>query len=197
MALYQIEFPIKDESLIKKLRIGDTVLIDGEIIGLRDATLIRIFDHHTEPPIELKGSACLHTAPGVKKVRGKFEKVSIGTTTSVRMERFTEPLMKDYGTKAIIGKGGLLKDSEEAMKKYCGCYMALTGGAAALQTKQIKKIEECYWEDLMPECLWKFRVERFGPLTVAMDCYGNNLYSGIKRRAKERLGTIFKILDIR
>ena len=82
------------------------------------------------------------------------------------MVRFTEPLGEQYGVRAICGKGGLPDEAIEPMQRLGMVYFAIVGGAAALETTQIEEIEEVAWEELMPECLWKFRVKDFGPLTV-------------------------------
>src|SRR6266436_4920776 len=98
-AEHRLTFPATEED-IRKLRAGDLVTVDGHIIGIRDRTQIRIFDQGVEPPLDLKGAFLLHTAPGVRKLdEGKYEKVCIGTTTSARMVRFTEPLARQYGVR--------------------------------------------------------------------------------------------------
>lgn len=176
------------ESDVRNLQLEETVVIDGPIFGLRDATQIRIFDQGIVPPADLSGSVCLHTAPGVKRhAGGKYEKLSIGTTTSTRMDRFVPSLLELYGVRAIVGKGGLLQGSVDAMKKFGAVYLAIVGGAAALQTMQIEEIENVWWEDLMPECLWKFRVKKFGPLIVAIDSHGHSLYDQVHKRVAERI----------
>ncbi len=176
------------EDAVRGLKLEDTVYINGHIFGIRDATQIRIFDEGVPPPTDLTGSVCLHTAPGVKKLpNGKFEKICIGTTTSTRMNRFYPGLMKDYGVRAMVGKGGFLQDTVDKMKELGGVYLAIVGGAAALETMQIEEIEQVWWEDLMPECLWKFRVKNFGPLIVAIDAHGNSLYKDVKAQAAERI----------
>jgi L(+)-tartrate dehydratase beta subunit len=183
----RLRFPATEEA-IRELRAGDEVLVDGHIIGIRDRTQIRIFDQGVEPPIDLNGAFLLHTAPGVRKLGpGKYEKVCIGTTTSARMVRFTEPLGRDYGVRAICGKGGLPDEAIEPMREHGMVYFAIVGGAAALETTQIEEIEEVYWEELMPECLWKFRVKDFGPLTVGIDAHGNSLFHDVQERAKKKL----------
>jgi L(+)-tartrate dehydratase beta subunit len=183
----RLTFPA-DEAAIRGLRAGDEVLVDGHIIGIRDRTQIRIFDQGVEPPLDLNGAFLLHTAPGVRKLGpGKYEKVCIGTTTSARMVRFTEPLGRDYGVRAICGKGGLPDEAIEPMREHGMVDFAIVGGAAALETTQIEEIEEVYWEELMPECLWKFRVKDFGPLTVGIDAHGNSLFHDVQERAKQRL----------
>jgi len=191
VAEHQLRFPT-DEETIRSLRAGDSVLVDGHIIGIRDRTQIRIFDQGVEPPMDLSGAFLLHTAPGVRKVGpGKYEPVSIGTTTSARMVRFTEPLGRDYGVRAICGKGGLPDEAIEPMKKLGMVYFAIVGGAAALETTQIEEIEEVAWEELMPECLWKFRVKDFGPLTVGIDAHGTSLFHDVQEAAKKRLEDLY------
>jgi L(+)-tartrate dehydratase beta subunit len=187
----RIQFPA-DEETIRSLHAGDSVLVDGHIIGIRDRTQIRIFDQGVEPPMDLRGAFLLHTAPGVRKVGpGKYEPVSIGTTTSARMVRFTEPLGREYGVRAICGKGGLPDEAIEPMKKHGMVYFAIVGGAAALETTQIEEIEEVAWEELMPECLWKFRVKDFGPLTVGIDAHGTSLFRDVQEAAKKRLEDLY------
>jgi L(+)-tartrate dehydratase beta subunit len=191
MADVRMTFPT-DEAAIRGLRAGDSVLVDGQVIGIRDRTQIRIFDQGIEPPMALDGAFLLHTAPGVRKLGpGRYEPVSIGTTTSARMVRFTEPLGRDYGVRAICGKGGLPDEAIEPMRRYGMVYFAIVGGAAALETAQIEEIEEVAWEELMPECLWKFRVKDFGPLTVAIDSHGNSLYHDVQEQARKRLEDLY------
>lgn len=191
MSGHHITLPVT-ESQMRTLRAGDTVTASGPLIGIRDATQIRIFDQGVKPPIDLAGHFCIHTAPNVKKLaNGRYEKVSIGTTTSARMERFTPGLIRQYGVRGIIGKGGLLEGSMKAMAECGACYLSIVGGAAAIETTQIEEIEEVYWEDLMPECLWRFRVKDFGPLLVSIDSYGRNLYFEVRDAAKHRLNALF------
>jgi len=129
-----------------------------------------------------------------KLADGKYEKVCIGTTTSARMVRFTEPLGRDHGVRAICGKGGLPDEAIEPMQRLGMVYFAIVGGAAALETTQIEEIEEVYWEELMPECLWKFRVRDFGPLTVAIDSHGTSLYHDVQESARKKLEALYERL---
>jgi L(+)-tartrate dehydratase beta subunit len=191
MADHRLTFPI-DEAQIRELRAGDAVTVDGQIIGIRDRTQIRMFDQGRRPEMDLTGALLLHTAPGVRKLAdGSYEKMCIGTTTSARMVRFTEALGQDYGVRAICGKGGLPDDAIEPMQRLGMVYFAIVGGAAALETTQIEEIEEVEWEDLMPECLWKFRVKDFGPLTVGIDAHGSSLYRDVQERARKKLEDIY------
>jgi L(+)-tartrate dehydratase beta subunit len=194
MADHRLRPPLT-EAGARALRAGDRVTLDGTIIGLRDGTLIEMFDRHRASPWDLGGSVVLHTAPSVRKVGDRYEPVVVGTTTSTRMERFTRPLMAQYGVRAIIGKGGLLEDSVAAMGELGGVYLAIVGGAAALETTQIEAIEEVAFEDLMPECLWKFRVSGLGPLTVAIDSHGRNLYAEVKEQARGRLADLYRRIE--
>ncbi|MCZ7590414.1 MAG: FumA C-terminus/TtdB family hydratase beta subunit [Gaiella sp.] len=185
---HKLTFPLNDPAAILALRAGDEVVVQGHVIGIRDRTQIRIFDQGIEPPIDLTGALLLHTAPNVRKLGpGRYEKLCIGTTTSARMVRFTEGLGERYGVRAICGKGGFPDQAIEPMQRLGMVYLAIVGGAAALETTQIEEIEDVAWEDLMPECLWKFRVKDFGPLTVGIDAHGNSLYHDVQNRARQRL----------
>jgi L(+)-tartrate dehydratase beta subunit len=192
MAMHEVTFPVTDPAEILKLHAGDEVVVQGHIIGIRDRTQIRIFDQGVAPPMDLSGGFLLHTAPNVRKLGpGRYEKICIGTTTSARMVRFTEGLGEHYGVRAICGKGGFPDEAIEPMHRLGMVYLAIVGGAAALETTQIEEIEEVAWEDLMPECLWKFRVKDFGPLTVGIDPHGNSLYHDVQDRAKTKLEELY------
>jgi L(+)-tartrate dehydratase beta subunit len=192
MARHEVTFPIADEAAILELRAGDEVVVQGHIVGIRDRTQIRIFDQGVEPPMDLRGAFLLHTAPNVRKRDdGGYDPLCIGTTTSARMVRFTEPLGARYGVRAICGKGGFPDEAIEPMRQHGMVYFAIVGGAAALETTQIEEIEEVYWEDLMPECLWKFRVKDFGPLTVGIDAHGGSLYHDVQAAAQEKLKELY------
>ncbi len=195
MPSYTLQTPLTEEA-VRKLRVRDTVVLNGTIFGIRDLTQIRIFDQKMDPPVSLKGGVCLHTAPSLKKVGDRWEAICVGTTTSGRMDRFTPGLMEKYGVRAIIGKGGQYQASLEAMKKFGGCYLAIVGGAAAVETNQIVEVEKVYWEDIHPEALYQFKVKDFGPLIVAMDSHGNHLYSDVRAEAEKKLPGIYKKLGI-
>jgi L(+)-tartrate dehydratase beta subunit len=196
MAEYHLQTPMSEE-FMRKLKVGDRVTIDGHIFGIRDANLIRIFDHKVDPPEDLipqlKGAVCLHTAPNVKKLEdGTYEKVCIGTTTSTRMDRFVPGLFERFGVKAISGKAGLLEEGSKACVDIGGVYLSVVGGAAALETTQIEEIEDLWWEDLMPEAIWKLRVKGFGPLLVTVDSHGGNQYKDVKQQAMNKLDQIYE-----
>ena len=161
---------------------------------MRDASLIRMADEGVDPPVPLISAALLHTAPNVRRRDdGGFDALSVGTTTSMRMDRFTRPCL-DRGARVIIGKGSLSTESGQVLHEMGGAYLAITGGAASYQTTQIEAIEEAHWLDLMPECWWKFRVRGFGPLFVAMDSHGRSAYEDVAARAAQRAEEAYRRL---
>ena len=185
------------ETDARSLHIGDEVLLDGIIWGIRDATLIRIFDRGVAPPVDLSGAALLHVAPSVRPLPdGHFEPVSVGTTTSTRMDRYTRGCLEQLGARAIIGKGGLSDDSLRHLEAFGGVYLTIVGGAASSETVQVEAIEAVYWEDLMPECLWKFRVKDFGPLFVTMDAHGCSQYRDVRQRTAANLEAAYRRLGL-
>jgi L(+)-tartrate dehydratase beta subunit len=191
MAHHTLSMPI-DETTARSLCIGDTVTLEKTLYGIRDATYIHMFDRGRKTRLDLKGHAVIHTAPNVKKVPPSpahpagYAPICIGTTTSERMERFTRPLMAEYGVRLTIGKGGLGEASKAAFRELGGAYLAIIGGTAALETTWIEAIEDVDLDDLNPESLWRFRIKGFGPLLVAMDSHGGSLYDGIRKTAADR-----------
>ena len=185
MAHHELSTPVT-EAQIRRLRINDTVTLHATLFGIRDATQIHMFDHGRQARFDMNGHAVIHTAPNVQKVENSAEypagyrPICIGTTTSDRMERFTRPLMTDYGVRMVIGKGGLRDGSLSAFQDVGGVYLAIVGGTAALETTWIEQIEDVDMDDLNPESLWKFRIRNFGPLLVAMDSHGVSLYDELK-----------------
>jgi L(+)-tartrate dehydratase beta subunit len=202
VAHYDFSPPLT-ETQARALRVNDTVTLNGTLYGIRDATQIHMFDRGRKTRFDLAGHAVIHTAPNVKKV-GKsaahpagYEPSCIGTTTSDRMERFTRPLMTQYGVRLVIGKGGLRDESLKAFQEIGGAYLAIIGGAAALETTWVEAIEDVDLDDLHPESLWKFRVHGFGPLVVAMDSHGGSLYAQVKSDARSRRAKALESLGVK
>jgi L(+)-tartrate dehydratase beta subunit len=202
MAHYDFTTPVS-EGDARKLRVDDTVTLHGTLFGIRDATQIHMFDRGRTTRFDLSGHAVIHTAPNVRKVAKSaahptgYEPLCIGTTTSDRMERFTRPLMQQYGVRIVIGKGGLRSDSLKAFGDLGGVYLAIIGGTAALETTWIEAIEDVDLDDLNPESLWKFRVNGFGPLLVAMDSHGDSLYARVRDAAQQRRAEALRRLGVR
>ena len=180
------------EAQARGLRVNDTATLEGTLFGTRDANLIALFDRGRRSRFDMAGHATLHTAPNVRKVTPSpehptgYAPLCVGTTTSARMERFTRPLMEQYGVRLIVGKGGLGESSLAAFRDLGGAYLAVIGGTAALETTWIEAIEDVDLDDLHPESIWKFRVHGFGPLLVAMDSHGASLYEAVDRDARGR-----------
>ena len=191
MAHHVLDLPATEPE-IRALRIGDTVTLRRWLFGIRDATLIHMFDRDRRTRLDLNGHAVIHTAPNVHRVPVSnaapvgFAPFCIGTTTSMRMERFTRPLMERNGVRIIIGKGGLGPESSQAFQDLGGVYLAIIGGTAALETTWIKRILDVDMDDLNPESLWQFEIADFGPLLVAMDSHGGSLYEAVNLTARER-----------
>ena len=191
------------EDAVRALRVGDTVTLEKTLFGIRDATLIAMFDRGAKTRLDLKGHAVVHTAPNVRWVGETvahptgYEPICIGTTTSDRMERFTRPLMEQYGARIIIGKGGLREGSAAAFRDLGGVYLAVIGGAAALETTWVEQIEDVDLDDLNPESLWKFRVKGFGPLLVSMDSHGGSLYTEVNALARSKRAAALASLGVK
>jgi len=201
VAHHDFQMPIT-EAQARALRVNDTVTLNGTLFGIRDATQIHMFDRGRKTRFDLDGHAVIHTAPNVRKVDKNaqhptgYAPLCIGTTTSDRMERFTQPLMQQYGVRLVIGKGGLREASSAAFSELGGAYLAIIGGAAALETTWVESIEDVDLDDLNPESLWKFRVKGFGPLLVAMDSHGASLYSAVRDAAQGRRAAALRRLGV-
>ncbi len=202
MAHHDLRPPI-GEAQARMLRVNDTVTLEGTLYGIRDATQIHMFDRGRKTRFELAGHAVIHTAPNVKKVDKSaahpagYVPVCVGTTTSDRMERFTRPLMQQYGVRLVMGKGGLRDESLNAFREFGGAYLAVIGGAAALETTWVEAIEDVDLDDLHPESLWKFRVRGFGPLVVAMDSHGGSLYAQVRSDSQARRAAALESLGVK
>jgi len=201
MAHHDVNMPV-DEATVRSWKVGDTVSLNGTLYGIRDRTQIEMFDRHRRTRFDMRGHAVIHTAPNVRRVEKSaaypagYEPICVGTTTSARMERFTRPLMQDYGVRIVIGKGGLQEDSAAAFRDLGGVYLAIIGGAAALETTWIEAIEDVDLDDVNPESLWKFRVKGFGPLLVGMDSHGGNLYTEVSNEAQSRRAAVLASLGV-
>lgn len=201
MAHYELSTPVTEDQ-IRQLRINDTVTLQTTLFGIRDATQIHMFDRGRKTRFDLSGHAVIHTAPNVRKVEPSpefpagYQQICIGTTTSDRMERFTRPLMTEYGVRMIVGKGGMREGSQEAFKELGGVYLAIIGGTAALETTWIEQIEDVDLDDLNPESLWKFKIRNFGPLLVAMDSHGDSLYTAVKQNTADQRAAVLASLGV-
>jgi len=169
--------PIKDEDL-ESLNVGDIVYLTGHLVTCRDVAHRRFIELKRELPVDLNGLAIFHAGPIVrKKDDGNFEMVSIGPTTSMRMEKFEKQFIEQTGVKLIVGKGGMGPETVEGCQKFKAVHAVFPGGCAVVAATQVEEIERAEWQDLgMPETLWVNRVKDFGPLIISIDTKGNNLF---------------------
>ena len=202
MAHHNLDMPISDAQ-VRALRAGDTVTLQRTLYGIRDATQIAMFDRGRTTAFDMRGHAVVHTAPNVRRVPvsdafpAGYEALCVGTTTSSRMERFSAPLLSQYGVRLIVGKGGMHQGSLAAFAEFGGAYLAVVGGAAALQTSWIETIEAVDMDDLNPESLWRFRIRDFGPLLVGMDSHGGSLYNTVDDEVAQRRAAVLAKLGVK
>jgi len=199
MTVHRLSTPISEKT-VRKLRVNDTIYLSGTIVTARDAAHKRALRFHEEGkqlPVNLEGLAVFHCGPLVKKENGEWRVVAAGPTTSSRMDLFEDEFIKNFKVRIVVGKGGMGKRTVDAMKQYGAVYGAFTGGAAVLAAKAIKHVKDVEWSDLgMPEAMWILEVEDFGPLTVAIDAHGNNLFETIQTKVDEEKLKIYRKLGL-
>ncbi|NHJ47802.1 MAG: fumarate hydratase [Asgard group archaeon] len=200
MAEYELKTPIPEEE-IRKLKAGDIIYITGIVYLSRDEAHLRaleLAEEGKELPLDFKGLALFHCGPIVKQDdKGEWHVVAAGPTTSSRMEIFQDKYIEKFRVSVVIGKGGMFDRTTAAMKKYGAVYGAFTGGAAVLAAKAVKKVKGVEWLDLgTPEALWIFEVERFGPLTVAIDSHGNNLFKEVSEKVQINKSKAYDIIGV-
>ena len=181
--------PVSDEDL-KDIKIGDVIYLNGYIVTCRDVAHRRLIEYGRELPVDLKGGAIFHAGPIVRKIEGeedKFEMVSVGPTTSMRMEKFEKEFIERTGVKVIVGKGGMGPNTEAGCRENKAIHCVFPAGCAVIAATTVEEIEDFHWKDLgMPETLWVCRVKEFGPLIVSIDVEGNNLFEQNKIVFNER-----------
>ena len=181
--------PVTNEDL-KDIKIGDVIYLNGHIVTCRDVAHRRLIEYGRKLPVDLKGGAIFHAGPIVRKIEGeeeRFEMVSVGPTTSMRMEKFEKEFIEQTGVKVIVGKGGMGPKTEEGCREYKAIHCVFPAGCAVIAETKVEEIEAAHWQDLgMPETLWVCRVKEFGPLIVSIDAEGNNLFEQNKVIFNER-----------
>jgi len=189
--------PIKDEDL-KNIKIGDIIYLTGTIVTCRDVAHRRLIEEKIKLPVDLNGLAIFHAGPIVKDHgNDKYEMISIGPTTSMRMEKFEKEFIEETGVKLIVGKGGMGKNTEEGCREYKALHLVYPAGNAVYAADKVEYIKEVHWTDLgMPESLWVCEVKEFGPLIVSIDTEGNNIFEQNKvefnRKKDEQYESIIK-----
>lgn len=199
MAEYHLKTPISEEQ-VRKLKVGDILFVSGTVLSCRDAGHRRALEYLREGkplPVDFSGMVLYHVGPVVKKEGDKWKIVSAGPTTSARLEMYEAEFIEKTGVRVIIGKGGMGSKTAEACKKFGAVYTIFTGGAGALAAKAVEEVERVEWLDLgIPEALWVMRVKEFGPLTVAIDTNGENLYDNVRRRVEKNLKKAYSIIGL-
>ena len=187
--------PLSEDD-VRTLKVGDVVLISGRMFTGRDG--VHSYLMKNDPPVDLRGSVLYHCGPVVVKEEGKSEGKSgagwrvtaAGPTTSIREEPYQGDIIKRYGVRAVIGKGGMGAKTLAAMKEHCAVYLNAIGGAAQFYARTIKQVDGVSLLELgTPEAMWHLTVEDF-PAIVTMDAHGNSLHKDIEQASGERLEAI-------
>jgi len=199
MVVYHLKTPIS-EGEIRKLKVNDVLYITGTIVTARDQAHRRALEYFKQGkplPMNLEGLAVFHCGPVVSKEGERWTAVAAGPTTSTRMDIFEDEFIKNFKVRVVIGKGGMGEKTTDAMAKYGAVYGAFTGGAAILAAKAIKSVKSVEWLDLgTPEAMWIFEAEEFGPLTIAIDSHGNNLFIDVQKKVEENKQKIYQKLGL-
>ncbi|WP_128894704.1 fumarate hydratase [Longirhabdus pacifica] len=176
--------PITEEQ-VRQLKVGDVVIINGPMYTGRDAIHKHLVDH--DAPVDLNGAALYHCGPVMLKDGEEWEVKAAGPTTSIREEPYQGDIMKKFGIRAVIGKGGMGSKTLQALQEHGGVYLNAIGGAAQYYAKSIKKVTGVdFMEFGIPEAMWHFEVEQFAAI-VTMDAHGNSLHADVDQSSLEKL----------
>ncbi|MCU7786425.1 FumA C-terminus/TtdB family hydratase beta subunit [Pyrobaculum sp. 3827-6] len=198
MPTYYLKTPLTSEE-VSKLRVGDTVYVTGVVISARDSAHKRMLEYVERGdrlPADLRGGVIYHAGPVARKRDGTWEILSMGPTTSARMEAFEADVIEKLGVKLVVGKGGMGRKTAEAMRRHVAAYAIFTGGAGVLAAKAIKRVVDVHWLDLgIAEAMWVLEVENFGPLTVMIDPTGRNYYDELREAARAKIPEILSAIE--
>ncbi len=189
--------PISAEDL-KDIHIGDIIYLTGDLTTCRDVAHRRVVEEGREIPVDVRDAAILHAGPIIRPLGDdKYEMVSVGPTTSMRMEKFEYDFVKATGVRVIVGKGGMKENTERACREFGAIHCVFPAGNAVVAAAEVEEIVAAEWRDLgMPETLWNCRVTEFGPLIVSIDSEGRNYFEEQKveyeRRKDEQVAKISK-----
>jgi fumarate hydratase class I len=181
-----LESPISEEA-IRALNVGDIVLINGTMFTGRDALHNYLMDH--DAPVDMNGGVLYHCGPVMlKDEHGKWHVMAAGPTTSIREEPYQADVIRKFGLRAIIGKGGMGARTLQALKDHGAVYLNAIGGAAQYYAATVRDVPEVHFlEDFgVPEALWHFEVEGFAAI-VTMDAHGNSLHAEVRDDSAARL----------
>lgn len=181
-----LTLPVSDDD-IKALRVGDIFYITGTITTGRDDVHARVVFEGMDSPVDLRGGAIFHAGPIVRESPEENELISVGPTSSIRMESTSPEFLRRTGAKIMIGKGGMGPRTSAACKELCAIHCIFPGGCAVSAATMVERIVDVQWRELgMPECMWVMRVKEFGPLIVTIDSTGADMFADVKRTAAMR-----------
>ena len=177
---------------MRALKVGDVVMVSGRMFTGRDAVHSHLMKN--APPVDLQGSVLYHCGPVVVKEerdgRSEWRVTAAGPTTSIREEPYQSEIIKRYGVRAVIGKGGMGAKTLAALKEHGAVYLNAIGGAAQFYARSIKKVEGVSLLEFgTPEAMWHLTVEDF-PAIVTMDAHGNSLHKDIEQESGVHLAAI-------
>ncbi len=178
--------PISEEQ-IRSLKVGDVVIINGDMFTGRDAMHKYLMDH--DAPVDLNGGIIYHCGPVMLKDKdGKWHTKAAGPTTSIREEPYQADIIKKFGLRAVIGKGGMGEKTLAALKEHGAVYLNAIGGAAQYYSDTLKEVNAVYLleEFGVPEAMWHYTANGFAAI-VTMDAHGNSLHADIEKSSFERL----------
>ncbi|MDB5055095.1 MAG: fumarate hydratase [Bacilli bacterium] len=180
-----LQTPIS-EAQIRELRVGDVVVINGMMHTGRDAFHKYMMDH--DCPVDLNGAVLYHCGPVMMKdEQGEWHVKAAGPTTSIREEPYQGEIMKKFGIRAVIGKGGMGAKTLAALQEHGGVYLNAIGGAAQYYAQCLKKVEGVdFLEFGIPEAMWHLQTEGFAAI-VTMDSHGNSLHAEVEKSSLEKL----------
>lgn len=177
-----------DEAQVRALRVGDVVLVSGRMFTGRDAVHSYLMKH--EPPVDLRGSALYHCGPVVVKEGDRWRVTAAGPTTSIREEPYQGEIIRRYGVRAVIGKGGMGARTLSALKEHGAVYLNAIGGAAQFYARSITGVDGVSLMEFgTPEAMWHLTVREF-PAIVTMDAHGNSLHKDIEQESGQHLATM-------
>jgi len=188
--MIELTTPIS-ESIIRALKVGDEVAIHGTLFTGRDAVHKYLHEGGALPAgVDLRGRILYHCGPViVKDERGNWKCVAAGPTTSIREEPYQWQIIRDFGLRGVIGKGGMADKTLEACKQHGCVYLHAIGGAAQVLAETIKRVPNVYLMEEFgaPEAIWEFEVAGF-PAVVTMDANGNSLHKEVFAASQAELG---------
>lgn len=185
----KLTFPFTEDK-VRALKVGDEVLISGVVFTGRDAVHKYLHEGGTLPDgVSFKDGIIYHCGPVMmKQDDGSYKCTAAGPTTSIREEPYQWQVIRDFGLRGVIGKGGMGAKTQAACKEYGCVYLHGVGGAAQVLAECIKKVNNVYFLEKFgsPEAIWELAVEDF-PAVVTIDAHGNSLHEKVFEASKAAL----------